>query len=274
LLPFKSLVKGELFMRRTAYFLLAALLLAITVGDTSSAALINWGSAQTISGDGDVSTTGSLLYAYNLGTSAVQATTVNGVTFAPFIFPDYSSSTSATTGSVTFTESPGLLFGTATLGTAAAPYANLSSNYRTLLDSAGGASTQLTITCTLGGLTIGQQYQLQWWTSNAADVYSPGGYPSVSTQASATNQITLDDNVTNSDGGLGQFASGFFMADSTTQTLTFEGVAGDPLINAFQVRSVREPSSVPEIDPNSLGSVLALVLGSLGLLDRRRLKAA
>jgi formylglycine-generating enzyme required for sulfatase activity len=34
------------------------------------------------------------------------------------------------------------------------------------------------------------------------------------------------------------------------------------------------PSSVPEIDPNSLGSVMALVLGSLGLLERRRLKAA
>jgi hypothetical protein len=32
--------------------------------------------------------------------------------------------------------------------------------------------------------------------------------------------------------------------------------------------------SVPEIDPNSIGSVLALVLGSLGLLERRRLKAA
>ena len=34
------------------------------------------------------------------------------------------------------------------------------------------------------------------------------------------------------------------------------------------------PSAVPEIDPNSLGSVLALVLGSLGLLERRRVKAA
>ena len=31
-------------------------------------------------------------------------------------------------------------------------------------------------------------------------------------------------------------------------------------------------SAVPEIDPNSIGSVLALVLGSLGLLERRRLK--
>jgi hypothetical protein len=33
-------------------------------------------------------------------------------------------------------------------------------------------------------------------------------------------------------------------------------------------------AAVPEIDPNSLGSVLALVAGSLGLLERRRLKAA
>lgn len=33
-------------------------------------------------------------------------------------------------------------------------------------------------------------------------------------------------------------------------------------------------SAVPEIDPNRFGSVLALVLGSLGLLERRRLKAA
>ena len=36
---------------------------------------------------------------------------------------------------------------------------------------------------------------------------------------------------------------------------------------------VSGPSAVPEIDPNSLGSVLALVLGSLGLLERRRMKS-
>jgi len=32
--------------------------------------------------------------------------------------------------------------------------------------------------------------------------------------------------------------------------------------------------SVPEIDPAGIGSVLALVTGALGLLERRRLKAA
>jgi len=42
----------------------------------------------------------------------------------------------------------------------------------------------------------------------------------------------------------------------------------------FRLASPLGASSVPEIDPNSIGSVLALVLGSLGLLERRRLKAA
>ena len=45
--------------------------------------------------------------------------------------------------------------------------------------------------------------------------------------------------------------------------------------NSWQIGSVQAAaSSVPEIDPNSIGSVLALVLGSLGLLERRRLKVA
>jgi hypothetical protein len=34
------------------------------------------------------------------------------------------------------------------------------------------------------------------------------------------------------------------------------------------------PSSVPEIDPASAGSVLSLVMGSLAMLERRRLRRA
>ena len=52
---------------------------------------------------------------------------------------------------------------------------------------------------------------------------------------------------------------------------------GPPINNitgSFTIAAVPDPAPVPEIDPNSLGSVLALVLGSLGLLERRRLKAA
>ena len=53
----------------------------------------------------------------------------------------------------------------------------------------------------------------------------------------------------------------FLVTDSTDQGANFTVSGGSP-------------SAVPEIDPNSLGSALALVLGSLGLLERRRLKAA
>jgi hypothetical protein len=57
----------------------------------------------------------------------------------------------------------------------------------------------------------------------------------------------------------GQFANGFTGSFSVVQQ-------GSSLAISYS------PSSVPEIDPNSLGSVLALVLGSLGLLERRRLR--
>jgi len=50
--------------------------------------------------------------------------------------------------------------------------------------------------------------------------------------------------------------------------------AGDGPLGFRLASPASSPSSVPEIDPNSLGSVLALVMGSLGLLERRRLKAA
>ena len=46
----------------------------------------------------------------------------------------------------------------------------------------------------------------------------------------------------------------------------------DSVIGFRLARSGASTSAVPEIDPSSLGSVLALVLGSLGLLERRRLK--
>ena len=50
--------------------------------------------------------------------------------------------------------------------------------------------------------------------------------------------------------------------------------SGEDISSGFRLVSPVGGSSVPEIAPNSLGSVLALVLGSLGLLERRRLKAA
>ena len=44
------------------------------------------------------------------------------------------------------------------------------------------------------------------------------------------------------------------------------------LYGISETLTVASPSSVPEIDPAGMGSVLALVTGALGLLERRRLK--
>jgi formylglycine-generating enzyme required for sulfatase activity len=73
-------------------------------------------------------------------------------------------------------------------------------------------------------------------------------------------------------GGFWNSFGPFQLSSSISNSLDPSGEGSDV---GFRLASpVSGPSAVPEIDPNSLGSVLALVLGSLGLLERRRLKAA
>jgi len=75
----------------------------------------------------------------------------------------------------------------------------------------------------------------------------------------------------------GQFSS------ATPTDATWNGVTGGASGNKFvgyaddltntQIGYVAAFSAVPEIDPAGMGSVLALVTGALGLIERRRLKA-
>jgi hypothetical protein len=70
------------------------------------------------------------------------------------------------------------------------------------------------------------------------------------------------------------FGSGYqFTSSGFNTNVGLFDVTGDTDQGATFTVSGGSPSSVPEIDPNSLGSVLALIVGSLGLLERRRLKA-
>ncbi len=147
--------------------------------------IVTWGSAHNISGDSDVSTLGSLLYAYNAGGSGVTATTVNGVTFSPYVFP-YNGSTTTTTGNVTFAESPDILLFSDNLGSISAPFSNLSSNYQSLLSSGGSAGAVNTITASLGGLTAGRDYLFQWWTNDSTN--SPY-LPAAPSQAQPTGPL-------------------------------------------------------------------------------------
>lgn len=206
---------------------------------------IVWGSPQTVSGDSDVSTTGSFVYAFTFGgPTAPSSATVNGVTFSPFTIPAGFFQT-VTVGNVTITESPGSLFAYNTFGSTSAPFSNLSSGYQTLLGSGAYADQAAAITVALNGLTNGQQYQVQWWTNNSANLNpAESGTGFTDTTATAINSVTLDANTTNALGGLGQYAIGTFTAQGTTQAFLLTETSGgfNPLINALQVRAVPEPA--------------------------------
>jgi hypothetical protein len=240
-------------------------------GAVASAAAIAWGSAQNISGDSDVSTTGTLLYAYNIGPAGVGTTSVNGVSFAEFAFPVFSDfQDTATTATVSFVENPGTLVSFSNLGSNATPYSGLSGAYQTLLNGGASTTNPATVTVTLNGLTPGDQYLLQWWSSNAANRTGQFAESLQQTTAAATNQVTLDSNVTNADGGLGQFAIGTFTADASQQQFTLDSspqFTTAPLINGFQVRAVPEPSTC-------VMALAGLACGGSSMLRRRKRTAA
>ena len=68
--------------------LLAVLILTFASGARSDAASILWDTPVPIVADTDISTAGSLLYAFTFGHTGVPSTTVNSVFFAPFAAPN------------------------------------------------------------------------------------------------------------------------------------------------------------------------------------------
>lgn len=225
------------------------------------AGTILWGTPQSITGDSDVSTVGTLLYAYNFGSTSVTDATVNGVTFVAF---GIAGGKTQSKDAVTISENPYFLYWGGWDSTSN-PFAALSSSYRNLLGTNVTATSPDTITLELGGLTPGRMYDFQWWSNRSSS-------PVYSTTASAGNSVTLSSNTNTGDleGGLGQFVIGRFTASGTSQSIDFSGgyefgTSDMPAINGFQVRVVPEPSTWA-----MLGTMLALG-GPRLLLRRRRL---
>jgi hypothetical protein len=115
---------------------------------------------------------------------------------------------------------------------------------------------------TMSGLAVGQEYQFQWWVNFSSE---PG---TVSTQhsASAGNTVTLSDNPSGLEGGLGQYVTGTFVADGPTQVIRFApipatGPNSSAQLNAFQLRQVPEPTSI---------GLLGAALVTLGFRTRLR----
>ncbi len=67
---------------------------------------------------------------------------------------------------------------------------------------------------------------------------------------------------------------GFNYSGKINGLFVFNSASYIPSNNSVVTIGTATPSGVPEIDPAGIGSVLALVTGALGLLERRRLKTA
>ncbi len=199
-------------------------------------ATIAWSAPTNIAGDSDVITTGTLVAARNFSQTQL-TTTVNGVFFDIFPIPNGANAIIGIPGVANFGFS-NLESSDAAYGSNSAPYNTLSASYQTLLSSGAGSSSGATLTLTLLGLTNGTPYLFQWWTNDSGLAF--GGVNS--TTASAINSVTLDENTTNAIGGIGQWASGTFIASGTSQAITLSGPR--PEISGFQLRAMPEPSTI------------------------------
>lgn len=195
------------------------------IAGTASAGAIIWGPPKTISGNADVSTVGRLLSALNLQGPTV---VINGVTF-----------TAAGLGNISpnfVLPSSGEIFGSdGPFGSTQFPFAGLSTDYKDLLDSGAftftGQNPPPPMTLSIISLTIGQLYEFQWWVNDSPDT---GDFDRTTTAMSGAS-VSLEHNLANVEGGVGQFVIGAFLADATTQTIVFQGAGTGPNVGATQI---------------------------------------
>ena len=235
---------------------------------TEAVDVVTWGTATGITGDSDVSTNGTLIYAYNLGASGVTSTTVNGVTFDAWTIPQVGKTT--TFNQVTFTETDaGRLHSYNTLGSIQSPFSGLSSVYQALLSTAGTSTNPNTINLTLGGLTAGKSYEFQWWSNNSSLQANPSfGETYLNTTSTAGNSVLLQANPTGVLGNLGQYVIGTFTASGTSQVISYNGTSPSrALINAIQLRDI---TNVPEPSTYALAAIASGVMAAVA--RRRRAK--
>lgn len=211
----------------------SALCLSVAL-QPAKAAVINWGSVQNIVGAPDVLTTGTLFASANFGSAS--NVTVNGVQFDAFAIT--LGGTSQTVGNITLagtSNQPGaenLRVSGTTLGGPA--------SYNGLLQQIGfltNTTTPPTLAVTISGLTTGVNYLIQYWVNDSRSAFS--------SRSTIVGGQTLDVNVSNTEGGFGQYITGTFTADSATQSFNaVAGVGGRADANAMQVRAVPEPSMI------------------------------
>ena len=252
---------------------------------TSHAAIITWNAPKSISGDSDVSTTGTLVNARNFGGTGVASATVSGVTFQPFVVDGTASSYTA--GNATYSTLSVHNPNSAITST----FQALSPGYNTLVTSATTLLADKGYKLTLSGLTVGQKYQFQMWVNDSSRTY-PGPvsatgtekpFPLCVTDGAGHNVLGLyagdigtgaGANGANRPPTPGQYVLGSFSADAVAQQIEFGNPGHDGVINGFQLRALPGLAPVGPVPVPEPGSALAgmLALGAClsGLVRRNR----
>lgn len=226
-------------------FLLCSL--ALMAPSARSADFI-WSAPQQITGNGDVSTLGTLIGAFNVGDTGVPSTSVNGVTFVSFAAPGGN----GTVGGFTLTSSGGTFASNSGSGSSEPPFSSLSPEYQTLLMSRV-AMVFGTFSMTMTGLIVGQEYQFQAWVNDSSGEF---GYETVF--VTGMTSVTLSGNTGGAPGGLGELVTATFVADSTSQVINFNW-SEVGFLNAFQLRAIPEPGTTALLAAAGLG-LLAMTL--------------
>ena len=226
--------------------------LMILEAGSASAAAISW-SAQTFDNANQVSTTGTLVEAYNLGNNGAGGATatvvVNGVSFL---------STPADASVSPVVNSPGTTFDAGTHDPTVDVIVGLANaDADALIDSlafGGGGTNSL---ARVSGLNIGTEYIIQLIVavrSNGGNATYDFGHSTPS--GDATEVYTLEDGP----GNPVSIVTGTFTADETSQDFHVAiSTATNFEASAYQLRLVPEP-----------GSLALLGLGGLMVLRRRR----
>ncbi len=242
------------------------ILIALSLASLSHGAVISWQTPVNISSnaatfEASVANTGVFVSARNFGSTS--DVTINGVTFT-------GQGVAATTnviGPAAFNNSAGVFSVTAlggSTGTTTSSYTGslgafagttglLDANQQSLLRSfiSGAGGTPQSYTVTLEGLIAGNEYQIQIWASDSrvggtAPLTIANRQANLSDGTVGGATVLVDHNVSNTEGGLGQYVIGTFTANATNQSFTYTGAtsnSGYVALSAYSVHQIPEPSA-------------------------------